>query len=142
MTFGISSSTDVAVFAGRSLPVLPTHSTMTLAFILSLPVLLTTVYWFFIYPFYVSPLRHLPGPKVSLLIVMFNLVAAVSLGVLPGSASAGDTQGRDPGTVSSSSGQMSQFPFLDVPARTRTLFVHTGTVPGQWRIMPVHCRLL
>lgn len=76
MTFGISSSTDVAVLAGRSLPALPSHSTMTLAFILSLPVLLTTVYWFFIYPFYVSPLRHLPGPKVSLSpssIVSFSL---------------------------------------------------------------------
>lgn len=22
-------------------------------------------YWLFIYPYYVSPLRHLPGPKVS-----------------------------------------------------------------------------
>lgn len=62
----IGSSTDLVVFAGRSLPALPTHSTLTLAFILCLPVLLTTVYWLLIYPFYVSPLRHLPGPKVSL----------------------------------------------------------------------------
>ncbi|KAH8173506.1 cytochrome p450 domain-containing protein [Sarocladium implicatum] len=59
----IGASNDLVVFVGRSLPALPTHSTLTLAFILSLPVLLTTVYWLLIYPFYVSPLRHLPGPK-------------------------------------------------------------------------------
>lgn len=61
-----ASPADLVAFAqgSASLPALPSHSTLTLAFILSLPVLLTTVYWLFIYPFYVSPLRHIPGPKV------------------------------------------------------------------------------
>lgn len=51
------------VLMGRSLPALPLHSTMTIALILCLPVLFTLAYWLLIYPFFVSPLRHLPGPK-------------------------------------------------------------------------------
>jgi hypothetical protein len=32
--------------------------------LLSALFILSKVYWMWIYPYYVSPLRHLPGPKV------------------------------------------------------------------------------
>lgn len=64
-TMTLEPASDVVAIAASRLASAPVRSTAALALILSLPVLVTIAYWIFIYPFCVSPLRHIPGPKVS-----------------------------------------------------------------------------
>jgi hypothetical protein len=49
------------------------HTFLIWATCLAIQYLLLKVYRIFIYPFYVSPLRHLPGPKVRRLILRSEL---------------------------------------------------------------------
>lgn len=40
-----------------------------IALLVGLPIALTLTYWVLIYPFFISPLRHIPGPKVGRMII-------------------------------------------------------------------------
>lgn len=51
---------------GGSSMLMGSHPILLLVLALSLFFVAKAVFWMFVWPFWLSPLRHIPGPKVSL----------------------------------------------------------------------------